>query len=210
MCVGDLAGAESVLLSCCSEAREAGGGELMLGPRSELGTLYYALGEYHSLLVGECAYYVVAFELKLQLEMCVYNSNVTILGRYDEAAKCYSDCADLCKGTVGQAQQTLRRADQLASYNRQLAGVYLAQGRYEEAEPVYLSCIQRSTEEVGADHEDTMVGMNNLAILYEYMGKCQQAEDMYSQVLSNLRVKLGDDDPSTLVSFKIIQYFSFA
>ena len=43
------------------------------------------------------------------------------------------------------------------------AGLYQAQGRYSEAEPLYKRSLLISEEQLGADHPDTATSLNNLA-----------------------------------------------
>ena len=46
-----------------------------------------------------------------------------------------------------------------------LAGLYLLQKRWEEAEPLILDVLARQRRVLGSEHSDTLKSMNNLAAL---------------------------------------------
>jgi Tetratricopeptide repeat len=41
------------------------------------------------------------------------------------------------------------------------------------AEPLYKECLEVKKETLGSDHPDTLVALNNLAILYHDNGLCK-------------------------------------
>ena len=50
--------------------------------------------------------------------------------------------------------------------NFSLADFYESQGRYDEAEPLYVDCVQRRVVALGESHLDTVASIDNLALLY--------------------------------------------
>jgi hypothetical protein len=54
--------------------------------------------------------------------------------------------------------------------------------------------------QLGPDHSDTLVSMNNLAEGYRAAGKLDQALPLYEQTLALMKVKRGPDHPDTLSS----------
>jgi tetratricopeptide (TPR) repeat protein len=57
-----------------------------------------------------------------------------------------------------------------------LAYLYHSQGRYDEAEPLYVECLELRKAILGASHPYTLASMNNLVNLYISQGKHDQAE----------------------------------
>ena len=56
--------------------------------------------------------------------------------------------------------------DTLTSVNN-LAGLYQAQGRYGEAEPLYKRALEACERVLGKEHPNTLTSVNNLAELYQ-------------------------------------------
>ena len=56
-----------------------------------------------------------------------------------------------------------------------LAGLCESQGRYYEALPLYVDCLEARRRVLGAEHPDTLASMNNLAGLYESQGRYYEA-----------------------------------
>ena len=56
-----------------------------------------------------------------------------------------------------------------------LAVIYLAQGKYAKAEPLYRRALAILKKRVGPDHPNIVKTLNNLAELYEKIGKRVEA-----------------------------------
>ena len=52
-----------------------------------------------------------------------------------------------------------------------LAGLYESQGRYTEAEPLYIKALDMRKKLLGAEHPDVASSLNNLAFLYNAQGR---------------------------------------
>ena len=70
-------------------------------------------------------------------------------------------------------------------------------GRYPEAEPLLVRSLSIYEQQLGADHPDTALSLNSLALLYESMGRYAEAEPLYVRSLKILFNRLGDNHPNT-------------
>ena len=52
-----------------------------------------------------------------------------------------------------------------------LALLYKTQGRYTEAEPLFIQALDMRKKLLGAEHPSVATSLNNLAALYEYQGR---------------------------------------
>ncbi|MEL7353681.1 MAG: tetratricopeptide repeat-containing protein [Cyanobacteria bacterium P01_A01_bin.116] len=91
-----------------------------------------------------------------------------------------------------------------------LANLYESQGRYEEAEPLYLQDLEMSRKLLGEEHPDVATSLNNLANLYRSQGRYEEAEPLYIQALEQRRKLLGEEHPSVATSLNNLGalYFS--
>jgi tetratricopeptide (TPR) repeat protein len=80
-----------------------------------------------------------------------------------------------------------------------LAFLYASQGRYTEAEPLYMRSLAIKEMQLGADHPDVATNLNNLARLYESQGRYGEAEPLYLRALALVANVLGEDHPNTKV-----------
>jgi tetratricopeptide (TPR) repeat protein len=89
--------------------------------------------------------------------------------------------------------------DVVTSLDR-LAGLYYHQGRYNDAEPLYLRALVINEQQLGADHPNTATSLNNLASLYELIGRYSDAEPLYVRALVISEQQLGANHPDTAIS----------
>lgn len=78
-----------------------------------------------------------------------------------------------------------------------LAGLYDSQGRYNEAEPLYLQSLDIWKCQLGNDHPHVATNLNNLALLYESQGKYSEAENLAKQALVICQNRLSNQHPNT-------------
>ena len=71
------------------------------------------------------------------------------------------------------------------------------QGRYAEAEPLYLQALDICRSKLGNTHPDTATSLNNLAELYRSQGRYADVEPLYLQALDIWRSQLGETHPNT-------------
>ena len=76
-----------------------------------------------------------------------------------------------------------------------LALLYDSQGRYNDAEPLYLQSLDIRKRQLGNDHPDVATSLNNLAQLYYSQGRYNDAEPLLLQSLDIRKRQLGNDHP---------------
>ena len=54
--------------------------------------------------------------------------------------------------------------------------------------------------ELGADHADTLGGINNLVSTYLNQGRLEEAEQLFRQIIETRKTTLGIEHPNTLTS----------
>jgi tetratricopeptide (TPR) repeat protein len=81
-----------------------------------------------------------------------------------------------------------------------LALLYDSQGRYNDAEPLYLQSLDIRKRQLGNDHPDVAQSLNNLAQLYYSQGQYNDAEPLYLQSLDIKKRQLGNDYPDVATS----------
>jgi tetratricopeptide (TPR) repeat protein len=87
----------------------------------------------------------------------------------------------------------------LASILTNLAGLYYAQGRYPEAEPLYRRSLEIQEKVLGPEHPEVATSLNNLAALYHSQGRYAEAEPLYQRSLRISEKVLGSEHPETAV-----------
>jgi eukaryotic-like serine/threonine-protein kinase len=85
-----------------------------------------------------------------------------------------------------------------ASVRQTIAMAYLDLGVYPEAQRHIERAIELRRRILGNDDPDTLMGIRNLAKLYERQGKFQESESLYNQVLQAQQRVLGKDHHETL------------
>ncbi|BCL82285.1 tetratricopeptide repeat protein [Ktedonobacteria bacterium brp13] len=71
------------------------------------------------------------------------------------------------------------------------------QGKYAEAEPLYLRALAIYEQQLGSDHPNTASSLNNLATLYRTQGKYAEAEPLLKRALTIREQQLRSDHPDT-------------
>ena len=78
-----------------------------------------------------------------------------------------------------------------------LAGLYQAQGRYAEAEPLYKRSLAINEEALGPDHHNTALSMNYLAWLY-------QAQGRYADALPFVKRTISQNSTNKSIAFAVL------
>jgi tetratricopeptide (TPR) repeat protein len=81
-----------------------------------------------------------------------------------------------------------------------LAYLYKSQGRYPEAEPLYLEALDLRKQLLGDNHPDVATSLNNLGQLYYSQGRYPEAEPLLLEALDLIKRLLGDDHPDVATS----------
>jgi tetratricopeptide (TPR) repeat protein len=79
-------------------------------------------------------------------------------------------------------------------------------GRYDEAEELFVQRMETSKKKLGADHLDTLAGMGNLASTYWNQGRWEDAEKLQVQVMETRKTKLGADHPDALTNMSNLAF----
>ncbi|KAJ4267002.1 hypothetical protein NW762_003100 [Fusarium torreyae] len=81
-----------------------------------------------------------------------------------------------------------------------MAGYFLYEGRWNEAEQCQIEAVKLKTEVLGEEHPNTLTSMNNLASIYRNQGRWKQAEELEVDVMEIRKRVLGKEHPYTLTS----------
>ena len=81
-----------------------------------------------------------------------------------------------------------------------LAQLYYSQGRYEEAEPLYLQALKLRRKVLGEENSYVATSLNNLAVFYHSQRRYEEAESLYLQALKLSRKLLGEEHPYVATS----------
>ena len=76
-----------------------------------------------------------------------------------------------------------------------LGDVLYGQGRYQEAEPIFLEAIAALEHGVGASHLAVATALNNLAVCYKYLARFTDAGPLYQRALTITEEALGPRHP---------------
>jgi tetratricopeptide (TPR) repeat protein len=132
---------------------------------------------------------------------------------YSQLGTLYAERVESAKSTNRQkelilAQEYLEKAivlqtkfqklEALATSLNNLASLYDSQGKYSEAELLYLDALEMRRRLFTGDHPDVATSLNNLALLYNSQGKYSEAEPLYVDALAMSERTLGTNHPNTI------------
>jgi tetratricopeptide (TPR) repeat protein len=113
-------------------------------------------------------------------------------------------------GKAIELQKEFGLEEDLATSLNNLAYLYYSQGRYEQAEPLYLQALELSEQVLGENHPDVATSLNNLAYLYYSQGRYEQAEPLYLQALELRKRLLGENHPDVATSLNNLAYLYYS
>ena len=129
---------------------------------------------------------------------------------YSQLGTLYAERVESAKSTNRQkelilAQEYLEKAivlqtkfqklEALATSLNNLAFLYKSQGKYSEAEPLYLDALEMRRRLFTGDHPNVATSLNNLAVLYYSQGKYSEAEPLYLDALEMTKRLFTGDHP---------------
>ena len=79
-----------------------------------------------------------------------------------------------------------------------LASTYRNQGRWEEAEQLFVQVMETRKTKLGVDHFDTLTSMANLAFTWESTGRHAKAINLLRTCVIRQRLVLGPTHPDTV------------
>jgi tetratricopeptide (TPR) repeat protein len=97
-------------------------------------------------------------------------------------------------------RETLNDPTSLATSLNYLALLYKAQGRYSDAEPLFLRALEIGEQQLGNDHPAVATWLNNLATLYSDQERYSEAEPLFLRALEISEQQLGKDHPDVATS----------
>ncbi|MEA5451820.1 tetratricopeptide repeat protein [Leptolyngbya sp. CCNP1308] len=77
---------------------------------------------------------------------------------------------------------------------------YASQGRYGDAEPLYLETLAMRKQIWGETHPDVAISLNNLAALYSSQGRYREVEPLYLEALAMSKQLLSEAHPAVATS----------
>jgi tetratricopeptide (TPR) repeat protein len=110
-------------------------------------------------------------------------------GRYPEAEKQFLAALKIAEAFGPQDPR-------LATSLNNLAALYYAQGKLQEALPLLQRSLAIREKALGPDHPDVALSLNNLAELYRAQGKLQKALPLYQRSLAIAEKALGPNHPN--------------
>ena len=134
---------------------------------------------------------------------------------YSQLGTLYAERVESAKSTNRQkelilAQEYLEKAivlqtkfqklEALATSLNNLANLYYNQGKYSEAEPLYLDALEMRRRLFTGDHPNVATSLNNLALLYNSQGKYSEAEPLYLDALEMRKRLFTGDHPDVATS----------
>lgn len=79
-----------------------------------------------------------------------------------------------------------------------LASTYWEQGRWDEAEKVFIEVMKARQERLGSQHPHTLTSIANLALTYKKQGRLDECIDLLSQAVQLMEVRMGPQHPTTI------------
>ena len=107
-------------------------------------------------------------------------------GHYDEAERIFA-------AAVTRAEEAGRKDRRVAVSLSRLAQAYSSQGKYVEAEPVYLHALEIYQAVHGEQHLDVAATLNNLGVIHRMHGQYADAERLLTRALHIKEHVLGAD-----------------
>jgi tetratricopeptide (TPR) repeat protein len=97
-------------------------------------------------------------------------------------------------------QQNLNLSLELSLSWNNLGLLYLAQGKYKDAEEILEKGLQLSKDLFGSHHPEVATSLNNIAALYQLQGKYEEAKSLFQQTLLLRQELLGNQHPEFVTS----------
>lgn len=123
------------------------------------------------------------------------------LGGLDHSRGRHARGEPLARRSV-ELRRSVRDADDptIAADEAALAALLDGQGKYDEAEQLYLRALAVFERHFGPEHYEVCVNLNNLAALYQLRGEPRRAEPLYQRALAIKEKLLGPRHPDTAIT----------
>jgi len=100
--------------------------------------------------------------------------------------------------TEPKHEEAAKKLPPVVDHMGKTAEWYYMEGRYKEAEPLYLEKLEIQRRILGEKDPDVLSSMRDLALLYYHQGQYNKVELLLTKGLEISRSVLGEDDSSTL------------
>jgi tetratricopeptide (TPR) repeat protein len=117
-------------------------------------------------------------------------------GRYSEAEEPFKELFNVKHKALGKEDPNPETLNSMTW----LASTYRNQGRWKEAEELFVRVMETSSRVLGEEHPDTLTSMANLASTFWNQGRWKEAEELFVRVMETSSRVLGEEHPSTLTS----------
>ncbi|PZO42331.1 MAG: hypothetical protein DCF19_06980 [Pseudanabaena frigida] len=140
-----------------------------------------------------------------QARVALPENSMILVGYLHQIAVLFYELGNYSAG-IPPAEEAVKIADikasplTLALYLSYLGLLYNLQGKYSEAELLFLRSLSICERQLGADHPHVAACLNNLAGLYKSQGKYSEAKPLYVRSLSICERQLEADHPNVAAS----------
>ena len=132
------------------------------------------------------------------------------LGQKAYKAGHYAEAEKLFLAALKVAVESGAQDAPLATSLNDLALLYDAQAKYDQAEPLFKRLLAISEKVLGAEHPAVATSLNNLAGLYDDQAKYDQAEPLHKRSLAIREKALGADHPDVANSLNDLAKLYYA
>ena len=105
----------------------------------------------------------------------------------------YTEAEEMVLVALKEAKSFGAQDARLATSVNDLAVLFQAQERYEEAEPLHRRALEVREKTLGPEHPDVALSLNNLAMLYQVQRRYEAAEPLHRRALEVRNKVLGPD-----------------
>ncbi|CAM9212844.1 unnamed protein product, partial [Ectocarpus sp. 8 AP-2014] len=130
-------------------------------------------------------------------ERCLAISEKSLGPDHPEVATILNNRAGLLRAQLVSSQTSSGRGQRFESRRSEF---FLQEGKYEEAEPLYIRSLAIDEKVYGPDHPKVATSLNDWARLLESQGKYDEAEPLYERSQSIRETVLGPEHPDVAQS----------
>ena len=112
----------------------------------------------------------------------------------------YTEAEGQWKAALKEAEKFGEQDPRLATSLNNLGELYVAQFKFDEAEPLYKRSLAIREKALGLEHPDMAASLNNLALLYHAQGKYAEVEPLFKRSLAIREKALGPENSDVAIS----------
>ena len=119
----------------------------------------------------------------------------------------YTEAEQHLTAALKQAEKFGEQDARLATSLKNLAVLYQAQFKFEQAELLVKQTLAIDEKTLGPEHPDMATAVHNLAVLYRYQGKYAEAEPLFKRALAIQEKALGPENQAVATSLVSLANF---